>query len=99
MAESVFNPGDPSVITFFCKRLIDDAGDRGMSSDAMIALAIAYGGIPADYKGPHPHDTADLARCCEAFSLAPWRLRRRMLPILAQWSADLIAKDEASHAA
>lgn len=90
---------DPEVVVFLCKRLLDKAGDRGMSSDAMIALAVVYGEIPDDYSGPIPHDTDDLSRCCEAFKVAPWKLRKRMLPILAQWSADLVAKEKVRTAA
>ena len=83
---------DREAVVFLCKRLLDEAGSRGMSSDAMIALAVAYGDVPDEYDGPVPHDTDDLSRCCEAFKLAPWKIRHRMLPILAKWSADVLNK-------
>lgn len=64
---------------FAAKRLIGMAGHPGRSSDALIAAAIGGCDVPEDR---FPRDLGDLGRCCEAFALAPFDLRRRMLPHL-----------------
>lgn len=76
------------VVSFLAKRLTGQAGDNGISSDAMIAAAVTDSAVPKDR---YPHDTADLARCCEAFSEAPWQLREVMLPTLHDYTAHLLA--------
>ena len=78
---------DPEVMAFLARRLIRKAGDNGISSDALIAAAATGSVIPNEV---YPHDHSDFGRCCEAYSLAPSVLRRRMLPQLVAWGEKLI---------
>lgn len=79
--------GVPEVTRFLAKRLIGQAGDRGLSSDAMIAVALSTAdGLPEGYECDYPHDLDDLQRCYQAFIHAPHVLRKRMLPILSEWT-------------
>ncbi len=81
------------IVSYLGKRLIGEAGHNGRSSDAMVAAAVTGSTVP---KYSYPHDTADLARCCEAFNEAPWQLRELMLPILHSYTAHLL-KARAEH--
>jgi hypothetical protein len=77
------------IVGYLAKRLTGMAGHNGRSSDAMVAAAVAESvDIPKDR---YPHDTSDLARCCEAFDEAPWQLRELMLPILHNYTGHLLA--------
>lgn len=95
MSDSLLS--DPEVVRFLAKRLLGRAGFSGLSSNAMIAVAVLReNGLPDEYDGPIPHDLGDLGRCCETFALAPRQLRERMLPILARWAGDLSQRAESS---
>ena len=67
---------------FLARRLIGEAGTSGRSSDAMCAAAVSGCEVP---ESRYPRDLSDLGRCCEAFAVAPYELRRRMLPILGMF--------------
>jgi hypothetical protein len=73
---------------FLAKRIAGEAGHCGRSSDAMVSAAVLGRKVS---KGEYPLDLGDLGRCCEAFALAPYELRKRMLPILREY---LAAMDE-----
>lgn len=79
----------PEVAAFLAKRLVGNAGDRGVSSDWMVAAAVVGQEPPADV---YPHDLSDLHRCHLALYETPEKadeLRRRMLAILTRWTNDL----------
>lgn len=81
------------IVRYLSLRLVGKAGHNGRSSDAMVAAAVTGSKVPKD---SYPHDTADLARCCEAFDEAPWQLRELMLPILHDYTAHLLAARESN---
>lgn len=70
------------VVAFLAQRLIGKAGDRGLSSDAMIAAAVAGLAPSEDF---YPRDSGDLGRCFEAFNHAPHELRTRLYPLLRSY--------------
>ena len=74
---------------FLARRLARRAGHNGVSSDALIAAATTGSTIPDDVR---PWDLGDYGRCCEAFAIAPYSLRRKMLPQLIAWG-ELIEKE------
>ncbi len=74
---------------FLAKRVAGDAGDRGRSSDALIAAAALGRQVT---RGDYPVDLADLGRCCEAFALAPWDLKKAMLSELGKFVAAMKEK-------
>jgi len=80
--------GLEATITFLARRLVNEAGDNGASSDALIAYSAIGEIVPAEI---YPHDHGDFARCCEAYKLAPPCLRRRMLLQLVAWGQKLIS--------
>jgi|RhiMethySRZTD1v2_1073278.scaffolds.fasta_scaffold16614_11 hypothetical protein len=85
------DPETRDTIRFLVGRLAGDHGDRGMSSDALIVSAVR-GTAPTS----EPVDLADFGRCCEAFALAPWSLKERMLPTLAKWCNEMVVKYDAA---
>ena len=74
---------------FLARRLQGTAGERGLSSDALIASSIL--GIEPGYE---PADLADFGRCCEAFAHAPSELRVKMLPKFTEWAQKRLASIE-----
>lgn len=83
-------------LVFLSKRLVGKAGHNGVSSDAMIACAVTGSPMPDDIR---PYDLGDYSSCCEAFDIAPYDLRRRMLPQLVAWGQLLLEEQEARNAA
>jgi hypothetical protein len=74
---------------FMARRLAGRAGNKGISSDALIAAATTGSQIPDSVR---PWDLGDYGRCCEAFAIAPYSLRRKMLPKLVEWG-ELLEKE------
>ena len=80
---------DTATVHFLALRLVDKAGPRGISSDAMIAAAVAGSEVPTER---YPRDFDDFGRCCEAYLQAPLSLKLAMQPILRVYARHLGAE-------
>ena len=80
----------PSEIKFIERVLLREIA-TGLSSHALALYAL---GLNDDMKprGPYmeyPRDWGDFGRCVETYNAAPKHLKRKMLPLMNLWYADL----------